>query len=87
MKHFKKLIIFLLIVLAGTIVFTYKPPVEIMGDASEALKLYYDVKKADEVNSRQILVVRDGEKLDLTAKQSLFMTQAMVLVSPVNTAR
>lgn len=85
MKHFKKLIIFLLIILAGTIIFTYKPPVEIMGEASEALKLYYDVKKADEVNSRQILVVRDGEKLDLTAKQSLFMTQAMVLAAPVNT--
>lgn len=85
MKRFRQLVIFLLILLTGTIILTYKPPVQIMGEASEALKVYYDVKKADEINSRPITVRRNGEPLELSAQQRPFMTQSMALMVPVET--
>ena len=85
MKRFKGFIAFLLIILAGTLIFTYKPPVQVMGEASQALKVYYDIKKADEINSSPISVVRDGQPVELKLAQRPYMTENMQLMAPVTT--
>lgn len=85
MKYFKRLVIFLLIVCIGTAVFTYKSPGKIRGEASEALKIYYEIKKSDEINSSRIAVIRDGKEISLSSEQKPYMTQNMQLMIPVYT--
>ena len=86
MKHFKRLAVILIVFGAGAAFFYFKSPEKTAVEATEALKVYYDVKKADAINSRPIAVKKDGEIISLTMAQRPYMTQSMELMIPVTMA-
>lgn len=86
MKFLRRFIVLLMIIGVGAAVFSYKPPAQMAGEATEALKLYYHVKKADEINSQRITLARDGQELEYDPSAKAYMTQNMELTVPAATA-
>ena len=66
----------------GTAVFSYKAPAQVAGEATQALKVYYHVKKADEINSKRITISRDGQEMAYDPEKKPYMTQNMELMIP-----
>ena len=83
MKYIKRLLIIVLVIGAGAAVCMFYSPRHVMGEAAQALEVYYNVKKADAINSGQICVERDGETLNLTGSQRPYMTESMSLMIPI----
>ncbi len=83
MKYIKRLLAVLLVTGAGAAAFMLYSPGQVAGKATQALTMYYNVKKADAVNSSGINIQRDGECLELTGRQRPYMTQSMEVMIPV----
>ncbi len=82
MKLLRRFIVLLMIIGIGTAVFSYKAPAQVAGEATQALKVYYHVKKADEINSKRITISRDGQEMAYDPEKKPYMTQNMELMIP-----
>ncbi len=85
MKAVKRILVGVLIVIGGITLWLCRPWEKGMEGATAALEVFYNVKKADAVNSSVINVRKDGETLELSAGQRPYMTQKMTLTVPVDT--
>lgn len=84
MKAIRRLLVLFLIIAAGVFLYNRTEPAALAGNASAALKIYYNYKKADEVNSKKIYIDLDGENIQMDRTKSPFMTQEMQLMIPLD---
>ena len=82
MKHSGRFIL-LLVIAVGIVVFARQTPEKVVGNATQALKVCYTTKKADEVNSQKIGVSVDGDLVFENTKKELYMTRQMALMADV----
>lgn len=85
MKAVRRIFVSVLIVIGGIVLCLCRPWESGMKGASAALEVFYNVKKADAVNSSTINVRKDGEVLAISTRQRPYMTQSMTLTVPVDT--
>ena len=81
MKAVRRIFVSVLIVIGGIVLCLCRPWESGMKGASAALEVFYNVKKADAVNSSTINVRKDGEVLAISTRQRPYMTQSMTLDS------
>lgn len=82
MKYFKRLFILILLIIVGIVIVSRDIPSNLMGEASDSLQVYYNIKKADEINSKTILIYIDDNQLD-TKKVAPYMEDTMELMLPI----
>lgn len=82
MKYVKRLILLLMIVWGGTLFLTRTPATRFLGEASETLNAYYNVKKADEINSRGILIYIDEQDIKMAEEHRPYVNDSLEVFSP-----
>ena len=82
MKYFRRLITLFILIIVGIVIISRDIPSRLMGEASDSLEVYYNVKKADEINSKAILIYIDDNQLNIQ-NPAPYMEETMELMLPV----
>lgn len=82
MKYLRRLLVILMIIGVGCLFFVHRMPVQWAGEASMALVSYYNVKKADEINSREISVYVNDQRIQSGDKEpDVYMSDTLELMA------
>lgn len=82
MKHLKRFIIFALVIGVGSIILLKRPATQLEGQDSQALTQHYNAIKAEDINSREILLYMDGQLVEIDSSQPIWMSEQLSLMVP-----
>lgn len=82
MKHLKRFIILTVVMGIGGIIFFKTPSTQFRGQDSQALTGYYNTIKAEDANSKEILLYIDGQLIEPDKGRRIWMSDRMTLMVP-----
>ncbi len=82
MKHFKRFIVFVLVMGIGGLLFLKAPATHMQGQDSQALTQHYNAIKAEDINSREILLSIDGQLFEIESGRQIWMSDQLALMVP-----
>ncbi len=82
MKHIKRFILFALVLGIGGIVWYKSPVTYFRGQDSQALTQHYNAIKAEDINSKEILLYLDGQLVEPDRDRKIWMSDELSLMIP-----
>lgn len=82
MKHLKRFIVFAIVMGIGGILLFKVPDTQLRGQDSQALTQHYNAIKAEDINSREILLYINGQLFEIDKGRRIWMSDHLVLMVP-----
>ncbi|MGN0203211.1 MAG: lectin like domain-containing protein [Coprococcus sp.] len=82
MKHLKRFILFALVLGIGGILWYKAPVTHFRGQDSQALTQHYNAIKAEDINSKEILLYLDGQPAEPDRDRKIWMSDELSLMIP-----
>ena len=84
MKHFRRFILFALILGAGVVIWRSVPVTQFRGQDSQALTQHYHAIQAEDINSRPILLYVDDQPVTERDEGNIWMSDELSLMAPAH---
>ena len=82
MKHIKRFILFALVLGIGGMMWSKAPVTYFRGQDSQALTQHYNAIKAEDINSKEILLYLDGQLIEPDRDRKIWMSDELSLMIP-----